>query len=400
MAHNVTETPMIKQYQEMKAKHPDVILLFRIGDFYETWSDDAIACSEILGITLTRRYNGKEKAIELAGFPHHALDTYLPKLVRAGKRVAICEQLKDGKQRVAEQAIPATTSKTTEEPKQEPKTPKKMKTDEIKRKDTILENVKYLDDEPIAWFTLNIPKDAKDCGKCTEKDGLRPVLNAIMVEPDSGKMVVTNTRILHAYDVKCKGVWPQDRTTPFQCYIEPKDVARLAGKEIDVAVFAVEINGRKSELTMCEVVGTRSECDYKGIYPDWRRVMPQNIPDYVKLTQESVEELRKWLKPLIGKTKKERENTQITIKANKESGKLDVRVIARSEKYGEITSANEDAFALDDFNSDTMVCYNAELFYYAILPDFYGNICISDCRANKFCGKMRETILMPIQITE
>jgi len=85
------------QYIEMKKKHPDAVLLFRVGDFYETFSEDAITASEILGITLTRRANGKAAYVELAGFPHHALDSYLPKLVRAGKRVAICEQLEDPK---------------------------------------------------------------------------------------------------------------------------------------------------------------------------------------------------------------------------------------------------------------------------------------------------------------
>lgn len=87
----------MKQYIEMKKQHPDAILLFRVGDFYETFSDDALTASEILGITLTRRANGAAQYVELAGFPHHALDTYLPKLVRAGKRVAICEQLEDPK---------------------------------------------------------------------------------------------------------------------------------------------------------------------------------------------------------------------------------------------------------------------------------------------------------------
>lgn len=93
----MVETPLMKQYIEMKGKHPDAILLFRVGDFYETFSEDAITASEILGITLTRRANGSAQYVELAGFPHHALDTYLPKLVRAGKRVAICEQLEDPK---------------------------------------------------------------------------------------------------------------------------------------------------------------------------------------------------------------------------------------------------------------------------------------------------------------
>ena len=97
MAKKIAETPLMKQYIEMKRKHPDAIMLFRVGDFYETFSDDALAASEILGITLTRRANGAAAYVELAGFPHHALDTYLPKLVRAGKRVAICEQLEDPK---------------------------------------------------------------------------------------------------------------------------------------------------------------------------------------------------------------------------------------------------------------------------------------------------------------
>ncbi len=97
MAKKIAETPLMTQYIEMKKKHPDAILLFRVGDFYETFSDDAIVASEILGITLTRRANGAAAYVELAGFPHHALDSYLPKLVRAGKRVAICEQLEDPK---------------------------------------------------------------------------------------------------------------------------------------------------------------------------------------------------------------------------------------------------------------------------------------------------------------
>jgi len=90
-------TPMMKQFLDLKAKHPDAVMLFRCGDFYETYSTDAIVASEILGITLTKRANGKGKTVEMAGFPHHALDTYLPKLVRAGKRVAICDQLEDPK---------------------------------------------------------------------------------------------------------------------------------------------------------------------------------------------------------------------------------------------------------------------------------------------------------------
>jgi DNA mismatch repair protein MutS len=87
----------MRQYNQIKQKYPDAILLFRVGDFYETFGDDAIKASQILGIVLTKRANGSASHIELAGFPHHSLDSYLPKLVRAGQRVAICDQLEDPK---------------------------------------------------------------------------------------------------------------------------------------------------------------------------------------------------------------------------------------------------------------------------------------------------------------
>lgn len=96
-ATSETETPMMKQYNAFKAKYPDAILLFRVGDFYETFAEDARRTAAVLGIVLTKRSNGKASEVELAGFPHHALDTYLPKLVRAGHRVAVCDQLEDPK---------------------------------------------------------------------------------------------------------------------------------------------------------------------------------------------------------------------------------------------------------------------------------------------------------------
>ncbi len=135
---SLTNTPLMQQYQEMKKKHPDAVLLFRVGDFYEFFGKDAVTASEILGITLTRRQTGIDSRIELAGFPHHALDTYLPKLVRAGKRVAICEQLEDPKlkktpkQKVVETVTPNQPPKA--EPKPEPTsadTPKAEPTKEI-----------------------------------------------------------------------------------------------------------------------------------------------------------------------------------------------------------------------------------------------------------------------------
>lgn len=104
----VSGSPLYKQYAEMKKKHPDAVILFRCGDFYETFAEDAQTASEVLGITLTTRANGKDRRIFLAGFPHHALDTYLPKLVRAGHRVAICEQLEEPKAKKTTRAKKAT----------------------------------------------------------------------------------------------------------------------------------------------------------------------------------------------------------------------------------------------------------------------------------------------------
>ena len=117
----VTDTPLIAQFKEIKGEHPDALVLFRIGDFYETFGNDAIETSEVLNITLTRRLNGKYDKIELAGFPQHALDNYLPKLIAAGKKVALCEESKDNSQRmkVVEIVTPQSNAQDKVEPKQE-----------------------------------------------------------------------------------------------------------------------------------------------------------------------------------------------------------------------------------------------------------------------------------------
>ncbi|MCH1584987.1 MAG: DNA mismatch repair protein MutS, partial [Flavobacteriales bacterium] len=94
------ETPLMKQYNRVKTDYPDALLLFRVGDFYETFGEDAIKASKALDIVLTKRGNGSASEIELAGFPHHSLDSYLPKLVRSGHRVAVCDQLEDPKKAV------------------------------------------------------------------------------------------------------------------------------------------------------------------------------------------------------------------------------------------------------------------------------------------------------------
>ena len=95
MAKSGEDTPLIKQYFSIKAQHPEAILLYRVGDFYETYSDDAVTASKVLGIVLTRKANGEKGDTQMAGFPYHAMDSYLPKLVRAGYKVAVCDQLED-----------------------------------------------------------------------------------------------------------------------------------------------------------------------------------------------------------------------------------------------------------------------------------------------------------------
>ena len=97
MAKKAKETPLMKQYNQIKAKYPDALLLFRVGDFYETFGADAVKAAKILGIIQTKRGAGSTSETELAGFPHHSLNTYLPKLIKAGCRVAICDQLEDPK---------------------------------------------------------------------------------------------------------------------------------------------------------------------------------------------------------------------------------------------------------------------------------------------------------------
>ena len=157
---SLTNTPLMQQYQEMKKKHPDAVLLFRVGDFYEIFGEDAVKASEILGITLTRRANGSDKYIELAGFPHHALDTYLPKLVRAGQRVAICEQLEDPKQTktVKQKAVEIVTPNAQQAAAKEP-----VKT-EVKEIETD-GGPDYSDNPDLRLFAYNLfgelePKDA------------------------------------------------------------------------------------------------------------------------------------------------------------------------------------------------------------------------------------------------
>ena len=97
MAKKAEDTPLIKQYFETKAQHPEALLLYRVGDFYELYSDDAVTASKVLGLVLTKKSNGDKGPVAMAGFPHHAIDNYIPKLIRSGFKVAVCDQLEDPK---------------------------------------------------------------------------------------------------------------------------------------------------------------------------------------------------------------------------------------------------------------------------------------------------------------
>lgn len=158
----MNETPLITQYREMKSKHPDAILLFRVGDFYEAFSQDAIDCSEILGITLTRRANGNANSVELAGFPHHALDTYLPRLVRAGRRVGICEQLED----------PKLAKKTVKRGVTELLTPSKVNTPDYSRQISLLSA--FLDSINILFILKKIYEQIKEMSRLAISIGISP----------------------------------------------------------------------------------------------------------------------------------------------------------------------------------------------------------------------------------
>ena len=193
-----SETPLLQQYKDMKEKHPDAVLLFRIGDFYEIFGKDAVTASEVLGITLTRRTDGRDKFIELAGFPHHALDVYLPKLVRSGHRVAICEQLEDPKikkiekQKVVETVTPAAPEHEPEQapaepPKPEPEPSAKTGSAEPLRTGAV-DSPDYSDNPDPRLFAYNLfgelepiakprrqPKQKEDTGQDRSKQEIKDI---------------------------------------------------------------------------------------------------------------------------------------------------------------------------------------------------------------------------------
>lgn len=386
----LTETPLMKQYQEMKAKHPNAVVMFRIGDFYEMYGEDAIAASEILGITLTRRANGKDNFISLAGFPHHALDTYLPRLVRAGRQVAICEQLEGGKQKEVETVTPAAVPEQTTTD-----AGKKNETKEINCR-LSLSQLRDLG-EPTAYFTAKIPKAAKNLGKQTSNIQAR--FEPICIQPELGKIIATDSNILTAMDVECHGDWPKaNGSSPFECFVDSKAISGLAGKEIDIAVWS----GYKGDhyVTCCETEGLRTQYQLTGAkYPDWKRVMPDDSGYNVMIAEQELDLLRKFVKANMGRTKAERKLRFAVLHASKDADDLLIRIMEQKEEYSdEWDTVAEQQFDMREYDSrhEFQIIFRADLFYYSIQEDFNGSMWIRDIsQAVKFTGILRETILMP-----
>ncbi|MDE5886437.1 MAG: hypothetical protein K2H46_02495 [Muribaculaceae bacterium] len=253
--------------------------------------------------------------------------------------------------------------------------------------------------EPIAYFTIDIPKEAKNIGNCADKNFIRPQLMGVCIEPGNNKMIVSNTKILHIIDAKCEGVWPDGKNSkPFQCNIEPKAISALAGKLVDVAVW--EKDG-KLDITACEANGVRSQYQEHNIaYPNYERVMPQNCNAVMMIAQDSIKPLRAYLKANRGKTKAERENRIAIVEAISSLKSCKVSVYEQSAGYKTTYNLVDEPLIvkIDRCDTDIKIAYNAHLLYFAVEDDFNGEIWTADNRANKFNGEMRQTLLVPMVV--
>ena len=412
----IAKTPLMKQYEQMKAKHPDAVLLFRVGDFYETFSDDAITVSEICGITLTRRANGSAKAIELAGFPHHALDTYIPKIVRAGKRVAICEQQDSPKPEAVELITPGKSGTPKEEqPKEDQPKPSKPTIRRIGCEKDLREK-----GEPIAWFTIDIPKEAKNLNKCinNKKHGyIMPQLTSICVVPEYGKLYATNTHILQSVAARCDGEWPvgvekESGGTiyyqPFQCNIDAKAINYLAGKTVDVAVWQNEDG--KLDVTACEAVGVLTQYDESkrrgNSFPNAERIISQSRDMTIKLRPAEIKKMRDWVKANVGKLTPNSsgewyENNRLRLHTAPEADSVMLSIEAEGEdfEWHEVSTAYFDL--AETVDTEISIWFCAPLFYLSVDGDFNGEISIADnCHPASFAGVYRTSVLMPMSIPE
>ncbi len=366
-----TNTTLIKQYKEMKKKHPDTILLFRVGDFYEIFSDDAIVASEILDITLTRRYDDSTPSVELAGFPHHALDSYLPKLVRAGKRVAICEQLEDPKPEVKEKQSKIYGANGVDFSTLKP------------------ENL-------VAAFKATIPANLKNAGKCTNKKSSYEIANYIYLQPSTKKLVATDSTILTAADIECSGFWPEDEL--FVCALDNNSLAKFAGHEITVAVY--DQNGSITTIALCDDVNSViSSCAVRSNFkfPEWTKVIPK-LGLEINIQPDSIKPLREWLKKHCGSLTNKNNPTIVTLHLNKEVSTIEISMQEDCDgKLNDIPNVEPRTFNLTDAAKvDALLSYSAPLFYLSVEGDFSGKILLTEHdRPIKFTGEQRVSVLMP-----
>lgn len=414
MATNTSNTEGYNTYNETKTKHPDAIILMRVGDFYETFCDDARQASEILGITLTRRVDNGT-SIELASFPHHALDVYLPRLVRAGKRVAIVENLEDSKNKQTEVVTPnkdvtetTTEDQTAAEPgKSTPKPKHAAKT----AKNTFKEiNCELGTDElhelgePIAYFHFMMPKEARNIGKQAYKRGDRPQLESICVQPGKNKLIVTDTRILSTIDIDCKGEWPEcDPGHEFGCGIDPEAVSMMAGKMVDVAVW--EKNGEKYVTCSgcCDCDTQVLESAWK--FPNWERLFPKDGQLSIILSAKEQYRFVKWLKANKGKSAgkggyNEYKHRMAILETFRYQDVLRAKIVEYDQDDEKMKTVESCDFKLmKDAETDFKTGFYAPLLYLAVSDDFGGEIEFTDwCRPIVTCGKYRKTLLMPIQL--
>ena len=268
-----SDTPLLEQYKEMKKKHPDAVLLFRIGDFYECFGPDAVTTSEVLGITLTRRADGKGKFIELAGFPHHALDTYLPKLVRAGKRVALCEQLKDPKlgitpvQKTVETVTPSPEPDEQSRQEANPETqaesrpqaePKEIETDE---------GPDYSDNPDPRLFTYNLFGELEPIAKPRRQPKLKEDSEQDKTKPEIKNIPVKKFRPLTDKELELYGSLNWDDNPPINGFYETMmTVAHRQIEEMRLEKEAIEAAKKAASDGVAIIEGGtvihRTEGDY------------------------------------------------------------------------------------------------------------------------------------------
>lgn len=370
---------LIQQYEEMKQKHPDAILLFRVGDFYEAFKKDAQAISEICGLTLTQRPNGNNgEKIYLAGFPHHALNDYLPKLVKAGKRVAVCEQLEDPK--LAKKIVKREDSQKTKQNK-----PRKY----INYNQDMIDKLQTI--EPIAWFSIKVPKSAAKLGEYIKKD-IQPQLAKIIIEPENGVMVSSNAHILQSVSVVCEGKWltaEANGDKALQCSIDPKAIKRLAGRTIDVAVYRNE----NKTITIIEEPHTATMFVSEHSFPlNWANIIRSEYEkERIEIAKDELPKLQQWLKENAGKLS---ENRGIQLNATPESDTIRMRIFSDLTDEEEICEPMD--FKLSEKTGYIQLRYAAYLFYLSVEGDFNGELLVQDKKPASFKGEMRETILMPV----